>query len=101
MDDELDDLYALLGVHRAASSAAIKVAFRKLALRLHPDRNNSTDADEQFKLINRAHYILSNTKLRAVYDRDGARGVQAVETRAARDEARQRAIPVVALPPVR
>jgi DnaJ-class molecular chaperone len=100
-EDGLDDLYALLGVRRTASGAEIKSAYRKMAIKLHPDRNKSPDADEQFKLINRAHSILSDQNLRNIYDREGARGVRAAETRAARDEARRRSKKAVVLPPVR
>ncbi len=86
----LDDLYALLGVTRAASKAEIRKAFHKLSLRLHPDRNKSEHADGQFKLINKAHQILSDPTTRAIYDREGAKGVRLYETRAASAEARER-----------
>ncbi len=65
----------MLGVPREADAAAIKDAFRKLALRYHPDRNKEPDAEERFKEIAEAYAILSDPKKRAEYDAHGFAGV--------------------------
>lgn len=66
------DPYATLGVSRDATSAEIKVAFRALALRWHPDRNPGDPAAEgRFKEIARAYGLLSDGAARARYDRGG------------------------------
>ena len=54
------DYYEVLGVPRAADEKAIKVAFRDLALKYHPDRNKAADAEEKFKEIAEAYAVLSN-----------------------------------------
>jgi len=69
------DYYEVLGVPRDADAKAIKEAFRKLALRYHPDRNKSPDAEERFKEIAAAYAILSDPKKRADYDARGFAGV--------------------------
>lgn len=66
------DFYAILGVERDASDEAIKLAYRKLAMRYHPDRNNgSKDAEEKFKEITEAYDVLRDPQKRAAYDRYG------------------------------
>lgn len=60
--------YITLGVHTTATSAEIKVAYRKLAMEYHPDRNKSPGAEDKFKSINEAYDILSNESSRKVYD---------------------------------
>lgn len=65
----------MLGVARDADAAAIKDAFRTLALRYHPDRNKAPDAEERFKEIAEAYAILSDPKKRAEYDAGGFAGV--------------------------
>lgn len=70
------DYYELLGVSRDAGSEDIKKAYRKAALKYHPDRNpGNKDAEEHFKQINQAYEVLSNSEKRARYDRFGAAGV--------------------------
>ncbi|OGA72266.1 MAG: molecular chaperone DnaJ [Betaproteobacteria bacterium RIFCSPLOWO2_12_FULL_65_14] len=60
--------YEVLGVPRDADAAAIKDAFRKLALQYHPDRNKAPEAEERFKEIAEAYAVLSDAKKRAEYD---------------------------------
>ena len=71
------DYYEILGVDRNASDEEIKKAFRRLALKYHPDRNaGDREAEEKFKEINEAYSCLSDPEKRANYDRFGtAEGV--------------------------
>ena len=69
------DYYEVLGVSRDASPEEIKRAYRKLALKYHPDRNKSKEAEERFKEISEAYAVLSDPEKRAHYDRFGAAGV--------------------------
>jgi len=67
-----EDYYALLGVDRNASAEAIKRAYRKLAMRYHPDRNpNNKEAEKKFKNISEAYHVLNDDQKRAAYDRFG------------------------------
>lgn len=64
------DLYGVLGIKKDASEAAIKVAYRKLAKQLHPDRNkDNAGATERFKAVSAANAILSDPEQRGRYDR--------------------------------
>lgn len=66
------DYYELLGVARDASKDDIKKAFRKLALKYHPDRNPNDDkAEQMFKSISQAYEVLQDDQKRAAYDRYG------------------------------
>jgi len=66
------DFYALLGVPREADPAAIKAAFRKLAMKHHPDQNpGCKESEEKFKAMNEAYAVLSDPQKRAAYDRYG------------------------------
>lgn len=69
------DYYEVLGVARDADAKAIKKAFRELAMKYHPDRNKSPDAEAKFKEIAEAYAILSDSKKRADYDSHGFAGV--------------------------
>jgi molecular chaperone DnaJ len=69
------DYYEVLGVARDADAKAIKEAFRKLAMKYHPDRNKSPDAEARFKEIAEAYAILSDPRKRADYDSHGFAGV--------------------------
>jgi molecular chaperone DnaJ len=66
------DYYEVLGVSRTASEAELKAAFRKLAMKYHPDRNPSDkDCEHRFKEINEAYDVLKDGNKRAAYDRFG------------------------------
>jgi molecular chaperone DnaJ len=70
------DYYEVLGVARSASDGDIKSAYRKLAMKYHPDRNpGDKAAEEQFKLCAEAYAILADPEKRAAYDRFGHAGV--------------------------
>jgi len=66
------DYYSILGVSRNAKSDEIKKAYRKLAVKYHPDKNpGKKDAEEKFKQINEAHEVLSDEEKRKKYDKYG------------------------------
>jgi len=65
------DYYEILGVEKSASAADIKSAYRKLALKFHPDKNKEPDAEQKFKEINEAYEVLSNQEKRQSYDQFG------------------------------
>ena len=65
------DYYEVLGVSKDADAKTIKRAFLKLARELHPDVNQSPDAEERFKEVNEAYSVLSDDRKRANYDRFG------------------------------
>jgi molecular chaperone DnaJ len=66
------DYYEILGVARDADAATIKSAFRKLAMKLHPDQNPGCKvSEEKFKEIGEAYSVLSDPQKRAAYDRYG------------------------------
>lgn len=65
------DFYSVLGVKKDATKADIKSAYRKLALKWHPDKNKEEDADKKFKEINNAYEVLSDEEKRKAYDQFG------------------------------
>ena len=69
------DYYEVLGVNKSSSSDEIKSQYRKLALKFHPDRNKSPDAQEHFKEISEAYAVLSDSGKRDLYDKHGHEGV--------------------------
>ena len=72
------DYYDVLGVKRDAAEADIKQAYRRLAMKHHPDRNTEDkDAESRFKEAKEAYEVLSDAKKRATYDRFGHAGVDA------------------------
>lgn len=70
------DYYAVLGVTRNSSDDEIKKAYRKLALKYHPDKNKEPGSVEKFKQIAEAYDILSDKKKRAIYDQYGEEGLR-------------------------
>ena len=70
------DLYDVMGVAKNASEEDLKKAYRKLAMKYHPDRNpDDKTAEEKFKEAKQAYEILSDAKKREAYDRFGFAGV--------------------------
>lgn len=70
------DFYKILGVAKSASDDEIKKAYRKLALKYHPDKNKAKDAEEKFKEVAEAYEILSDKKKRDIYDQYGEDGLK-------------------------
>ena len=71
------DYYKILGLSsRGASEEDIKKAYRKMALKYHPDKNKSAGAEEKFKEIAEAYEVLSDKKKREIYDQYGEEGLK-------------------------
>jgi len=69
------DYYEVLGVTKTSSPDEIKQQYRKLALKFHPDRNQSSEAGEHFKEISEAYAVISDPEKKQVYDQHGHAGV--------------------------
>lgn len=67
----MTDYYDVLGVSRDASADQIKKAYRRMAMKVHPDVATDADSAERFKAVNEAYEVLSDPNKRAVYDRGG------------------------------
>ena len=70
------DYYATLGIAKGATPEEIKKAYRKMALKYHPDKNKEAGAEEKFKDISEAYEVLSDEKKRSVYDKYGEEGLK-------------------------
>lgn len=70
------DYYQTLGVEKTASEEDLKKAYRKLALKFHPDKNHAPGATEAFKAIGNAYAVLSNAEKRRHYDQYGEESAQ-------------------------
>jgi molecular chaperone DnaJ len=72
------DYYKVLDVPRSATEAQVKQAYRRLAMKFHPDRNPSDrDAEERFKEAKEAYEVLTDAHKRALYDQHGHAGIEA------------------------
>ncbi|HAB02595.1 MAG TPA: molecular chaperone DnaJ, partial [Pseudomonas sp.] len=70
------DYYEVLGVERGASEADLKKAYRRLAMKYHPDRNpGDKESEDKFKEANEAYEVLSDASKRAAFDQYGHAGV--------------------------
>lgn len=72
------DYYKILGLVRGASDDDIKKAYRKMALKYHPDKNKSPGAEERFKEIAEAYDVLSDKRKREVYEQHGEEGLKGI-----------------------
>ena len=72
-----EDYYKILDVHKEASEKELKKAYRKMAVKWHPDNNkdNIEEAEKKFKEISAAYNVLNDTKKREIYDRFGVEGL--------------------------
>ncbi|KAL2919315.1 hypothetical protein HK105_200958 [Polyrhizophydium stewartii] len=70
------DFYKILGIDRATDDDGIKRAYRKMALKLHPERNPSPEAKDEFARVAEAYHVLSDARRKAVYDQYGLEGLR-------------------------
>nr|XP_061804008.1 dnaJ homolog subfamily B member 5-like isoform X9 [Nerophis lumbriciformis] len=70
------DYYKTLGIPKGSNEEEIKKAYRRMALRFHPDKNTEANAEEKFKEIAEAYEVLGDPKKRLVYDQLGEEGVR-------------------------
>ena len=76
MAENKRDYYEVLGVQKGAGADEIKKAYRKMAMKYHPDRNpGDKNAEEKFKEVGEAYEVLSDDEKRARYDQYGFAGV--------------------------
>lgn len=71
INQQMTDYYEVLGVERDASSEQIKKAYRRMAMRYHPDVATEADAADRFKQVQEAYDVLSEENRRSIYDRGG------------------------------
>lgn len=78
MTSENSDLYKILGVSKNSTEIEIKKAYKKLAMKWHPDRNlnNKEEAEKKFKTISQAYDVLGDAEKRKLYDNYGMEGVR-------------------------
>ncbi len=69
------DYYEILGIDKKASKSDIKKAYRKLALKYHPDKNPDKESEEKFKEISEAYAVLNDDEKRQLYDMYGHSGI--------------------------
>uniref|UniRef100_A0A667XYZ4 DnaJ heat shock protein family (Hsp40) member B5 n=1 Tax=Myripristis murdjan TaxID=586833 RepID=A0A667XYZ4_9TELE len=70
------DYYKILGIPKGSNEEEIKKAYRRMALRFHPDKNKDPNAEEKFKEIAEAYEVLSDPKKRVIYDQLGEEGLK-------------------------
>lgn len=71
------DYYEILEVNRDCDASTLKKAYRKLAMKYHPDRNpDNKEAENNFKIVNEAYQVLSDKSKRAIYDQYGKAGLE-------------------------
>lgn len=70
------DYYKILGIQRNADEKTIKKAYKKMALKYHPDKNKEPNATDQFKLVSEAYEVLSDKKKRNIYNNFGEEGLK-------------------------
>ena len=70
------DYYKILDIKKGASEDDVRKAYRRMALKFHPDKNKSPGAEEKFKEIAEAYEVLSDKKKREVYDKYGEEGLK-------------------------
>lgn len=71
------DYYEVLEISRDADKSTIKKAYRKMAMKYHPDKNpDNSEAEDKFKAVNEAYQVLSDDEKRAIYDRYGKEGLE-------------------------
>ena len=78
-DTKLVDLcyYEILSVSRDADKSTLKKAYRKMAMKYHPDKNpGNKEAEENFKHVNEAYQVLNDEEKRSIYDRHGKQGLE-------------------------
>ena len=69
--------YEVLQVEKNADKSTIKKAYRKMAMKYHPDKNpGDNEAEENFKIVNEAYQVLSDEKKKSIYDRYGKQGLE-------------------------
>ncbi|XP_070992368.1 dnaJ homolog subfamily B member 5-like [Oncorhynchus clarkii lewisi] len=71
------DYYKMLGIPKGSNEEEIKKAYRRMALKFHPDKNTDANAEDKFKEIAEAYEVLSDPKKRVIYDQLGEEGLKA------------------------